>query len=182
MRDASSEQGFNLAGSKRCLVRPEQHEVGALTGVEHELGNSCVSLRTSFDVQRKGAHKAQRGTAAVCSAEHHAVTSLRHGPGFSAAIIEPRRAVQAEGYLASRDVHSPDQLGAAAVRLGEGHEVGNFAYAAKRREARDQHVGVGQVHLPAPGTVERRRQLPGAAALRVEKCHKHAWAVEVRPA
>jgi len=149
-----------------------EDEGGALAGGQLERGAdvAVVQLDRGLGLQRQ---------TAVRAFEQHAML-VSFGAVALAPVVESRRALQL-------DVHSPadghdatdEPLAACScARLPNRHEVLDFAHSLGREEARDEHVGVGEVQLLGLMISPSGPEGEAAPALGVEDRSEHARRVE----
>ena len=93
-------------------------------------------------------------------------------------VVEARLDLHHEVRLAAHADHSPHERARSGA---DRHEVLDLQLALLRHEARDEHVGVGQVELLS-ASAARRAERPVAAAAGVEKRAEHARRVDARRA
>ena len=145
-----------------------QHKGRRIPGPERE---TCADVAAVDDLQRAACGQIQRERR---SAEVRAALGepdLMTHPG----VIEAGRDIGDETHLASHRQNPADHAVATTLPIDvRRHEVLHLGDSVRHEEARDEHIGVGQVQLPGTPALAMRRDSERAAAVGVEDGGKDA--------
>src|SRR5262245_63079466 len=147
--------------------------------VDGSPGCSRNSVAGALTRQRKAANQRETHAGRL---KHRAASFQRDLMRLSR-IVESGLAFEPEAHGPAHGPHDAYDLVThlAAARILDRHEVDHFADALGAKEARHQHVAVGQVHLLVLRLVEAG-DLEEASFALVENCGEDTWRVEVRQA